>query len=258
VNRLLRRYLAPTVVFLAVLVVWEFFVRAAGIQGFLLPPPSEVVRTVSVEWPVVWPAGLFTLREALGGLLGGTVGGIAVAFAVARWTVIRAGVQPLAVAAGSAPIIALAPITNQWFGITNPVSKMTVVAVMVFFPVMINMVRGLTDVGGAKLELMNSLAAPGFTTLWKVRLPNALPYLLSALRVAVALSLIGAVVTEYFGGSRDALGVYISQQAGLTRMAEAWAGIVVATLLGATLQLLVMGAERLLIPWHPSRRLTVA
>jgi NitT/TauT family transport system permease protein len=66
------------------------------------------------------------------------------------------------------------------------------------------------------------------------------------------------VVTEYFGGSRAALGVYISQQAGLTRMAEAWAGIVVATLLGASLQLLVMGAERLLIPWHPSRRLTVA
>ncbi|MFN2487871.1 MAG: ABC transporter permease, partial [Acidimicrobiia bacterium] len=120
---------------------------------------------------------------------------------------------------------------------------------------MINMVRGLTDVGGAKLELMNSLAAPDFTTLWKVRLPNALPYLLSALRVAVALSLIGAVVAEYFGGSRDALGVYISQQAGLTRMAEAWAGIVVATLLGAGLQLLVMGAERFLIPWHPSRRL---
>jgi NitT/TauT family transport system permease protein len=105
---------------------------------------------------------------------------------------------------------------------------------------------------------MSSLAAPDFTTLWKVRLPNSLPYLLSALRVAVALSLIGAVVTEYFGGSRDALGVYISQQAGLTRMAEAWAGIVVATLLGAGLQVLVMGVERALIPWHPSRRPTLA
>lgn len=257
-SRVLRRYLAPALVFVSVLAVWEFFVRAAGIQGFLLPPPSEVVRTVSEEWPVVWPAGLFTLREALGGLLGGTIAGITIALAVSRWSTIRVGVQPLAVAAGSAPIIALAPITNQWFGITNPVSKMAVVAVMVFFPVMINMVRGLTDVGGAKVELMNSLAAPDFATLWKVRLPNSLPYLLSALRVAVALSLIGAVVTEYFGGSRDALGVYISQQAGLTRMAEAWAGIVVATLLGAGLQLMVMGAERILIPWHPSLRLTPA
>jgi NitT/TauT family transport system permease protein len=257
-SRALRHYLAPALVFIAVIALWELFVRAAGIQGFLLPPPSEVVRTVSEEWPVVWSAGLFTLREALGGLLGGTIAGVAVAFAVSRWSTIRLGIQPLAVAAGSAPIIALAPITNQWFGITNPVSKMAVVAVMVFFPIMINMVRGLTDVGGAKVELMSSLAAPDFTTLWKVRLPNSLPYLLSALRVAVALSLIGAVVTEYFGGSRDALGVYISQQAGLTRMAEAWAGIVVATLLGAGLQVLVMGVERALIPWHPSRRPTLA
>jgi NitT/TauT family transport system permease protein len=245
-------------VFVTVIGVWEFGVRSLGIQSFLLPPPSEIFATVRQEWPVVWAAGLFTLREALGGLVAGVVLGGAAAFAVARWTTIRLGMLPFAVAAGSAPIIALAPITNQWFGITNPVAKMAVVAVMVFFPVMINMVRGLNDVGESRLELMNSIAATDFNTLWKVRLPNALPYLLSALRVAVALSMIGAIVTEYFGGSREALGVYISQQAGLTRMAEAWAGIVVATLLGGGLQLIVMGAERVLIPWHPSRRLAPA
>lgn len=162
--------------------------------------------------------------------------------------------MPFYVAMGAAPIVALAPITNQWFGITNPVSKMTVVAVMVFFPVMINMTRGLGDVGADKLELMKSMAASEGATLRKVRMPNALPYLFSALKVAVVLSLIGAIVAEYFGGSRDALGVYISQQAGLTRMAEAWSGIVVATALGAGLQLLIVLAERLLIPWHPSLR----
>jgi NitT/TauT family transport system permease protein len=155
---------------------------------------------------------------------------------------------------GAAPIVALAPITNQWFGITNPLSKMTVVAVMVFFPVMINTVRGLSEVDAGKVELMRSIAAKDSATLTKVRLPNALPYLFSALKVAVVLSLIGAIVAEYFGGSRAALGVYISQQAGLTRMAEAWSGIVVATLLGAILQFGLIGAERLLIPWHPSRR----
>jgi NitT/TauT family transport system permease protein len=254
---MIRRVLAPALVFLAVLAAWEFVVRAAGIQGFLLPPPSRIIASVREQWSVIWPAGLFTLREALGGLVGGSVLGILAGFAVSRWSLIRAGVLPFAIAAGSAPIIALAPITNQWFGITNPVAKMTVVAVMVFFPVMINLVRGLTDVGAGKLELMHSYAAPETETLWKVRFPNALPYLLSALRVAVALCLIGAIVAEYFGGSRDALGVYISQQAGLTRMAEAWAGIVVATVLGASLQLILMLAERVLLPWHPSRRLTV-
>jgi NitT/TauT family transport system permease protein len=101
---------------------------------------------------------------------------------------------------------------------------------------------------------MKSVAAPDYSTLLKVRLPNSLPYLFSALKVAIVLSLIGAVVSEYFGGSRSALGVYISQQAGLTRMAEAWAGIVVVIVLGAALQLLLLGIERQVIPWHASRR----
>lgn len=250
----LRKWVPPTLVFLAVLGAWEIWVRVAGIQGFLLPPPSEVIRTLRQEWSVVWAAGFFTLREALGGLIGGTVLGVLSAFAASRWAVIREGVMPFYVAMGAAPIVALAPITNQWFGITNPVSKMTVVAVMVFFPVMINMTRGLGEVGTDKIELMKSIAASEGATLRKVRMPNALPYLFSALKVAVVLSLIGAIVAEYFGGSRDALGVYISQQAGLTRMAEAWSGIVVATVLGAALQLLIVLAERLLIPWHPSLR----
>jgi NitT/TauT family transport system permease protein len=250
----IRRWLPPALVFVGVLAAWELWVRAAGIKGFLLPPPSEIVRTLRQEWSIVWPAGFFTLREAAGGLLAGTVLGVLAAFAASRWVVIREGVMPFYIAMGAAPIVALAPITNQWFGITNPVSKMTVVAVMVFFPVMINMTRGLGDVGADKVELMRSVAASDGTTLRKVRLPNALPYLFSALKVAVVLSLIGAIVAEYFGGSRDALGVYISQQAGLSRMAEAWSGIVVATLLGAALQFLIVLAERLMIPWHASLR----
>lgn len=250
----IRKNLAPAAVFVGVLALWQVWVRVAGIKGFLLPPPSEIVATLRQEWEVVWAAGFFTLREALGGLIGGTLVGVLAAFAASRWIVIREGIMPFYVAMGAAPIVALAPITNQWFGITNPASKMTVVAVMVFFPVMINMVRGLSEVDAAKIELMRSVAAPDLATLIKVRLPNALPYLFSALKVAVVLSLIGAIVAEYFGGSRDALGVYISQQAGLTRMAEAWSGIVVATLLGAGLQIALIVAERLLIPWHPSRR----
>lgn len=249
------RRLAPAIIlFLGVVALWETVVRVFGIQGFLLPPPSEIFTTLMTEWSVVWAAGLFTLREAVGGLLAGSLLGALSALATARWALIREGLLPFSIAANSAPIVALAPITNQWFGITNPVSKMTVVAVMVFFPVMINMVRGLSEVEAGKLELMKSMAAPEYSTLIKVRLPNALPYLFSALKVAIVLCLIGAIVSEYFGGSRRALGVYISQQAGLTRMAEAWAGIVVVIILGAALQLLLLGMERQVMPWHASRR----
>ena len=154
----------------------------------------------------------------------------------------------------AAPIIALAPITNQWFGITNPLAKMTVVAVIVFFPVMINMARGLVEIDPKEIELVRSVAGSERDLLRKVRFPNSLPYLFSALKVGSSLSVIAAIVTEYFGGSRPALGVYISQQAALFHFADAWAAIIVGSLLGLTFYGLILLAERLFMPWHVSQR----
>jgi NitT/TauT family transport system permease protein len=162
--------------------------------------------------------------------------------------------MPFAIAVNSTPIVALAPIMNQWFGITSPLSKMSIVGVIVFFPVMINVVRGLTQVEAGALELMRSYAASEFAVLFKVRIPNALPYLFSALKVASTLSVIGAVVSEYFGGSREALGVFISQQAALFHFAEAWAAIIVACAMGIAFYLVLLVAERWLMPWHVSLR----
>ncbi|MBL8055952.1 MAG: ABC transporter permease subunit, partial [Anaerolineales bacterium] len=104
------------------------------------------------------------------------------------------------------------------------------------------------------LELLRSYAAGDFTVLFQLRIPNALPYIFSALKVGSTLSVIGAVVSEYFGGSREALGVYISQQAALFHFAEAWAAIVVACLMGIAFYGLVLLLERLIMPWHASFR----
>jgi NitT/TauT family transport system permease protein len=143
---------------------------------------------------------------------------------------------------------------NQWFGITNPLSKMAVVAIIVFFPVMINTTRGLIEVDPGEIELLRSYAASDREVVTKVRLPNALPYLFSALKVATVLSVIGAIVAEYFGGPRNVLGVYITQQGSLFHFAEAWAAIVVATVLGVVFYVLVLIAERFVMPWHASFR----
>lgn len=252
-SRLLR-WIPALVTFLAGLVLWEAVVTIFDIKGFLLPKPSVILRTFLREFPVVWAAGWFTLKEALGGFLIGSGLAIAASLATARWTLVREGMMPFAIAANSTPIIALAPITNQWFGITNPLAKMTVVAVIVFFPVMINMVRGLTQVEPGSLELMRSYAAGELSILRRVRLPNSLPFLFSALKVASALAVIGAIVAEYFGGSRAALGVYISQQAALFHFAEAWAAIIVGSVMGIGFYLVIVVAERLVMPWHVSMR----
>jgi NitT/TauT family transport system permease protein len=199
-------------------------------------------------------ASWFTLKEALGGLAMGTAAGIAVALATTRWTASREALLPFAIAANSMPIIAFAPIMNNWFGIDNPFSKMAIVTIMIFFPIMINTVRGLISVNSRSLELMRSYAASESEILIKLRIPNALPSLFSGLKVAGALAMIGAIVGEYFGGPRIALGVFITQEAALFRFASAWAAILVACLLGIALYLIILLLERLAMPWHPSFR----
>lgn len=252
----LRRYVPAIVLFLLALVVWEAAVAIFHIEGFLLPRPTVIAATFLRELPVIFLAGLFTMREALGGFVLGCALGMLIALATARWSAISEGAMPFAIAINSTPIVALAPIMNNWFGITNPVAKMSIVAAIVFFPVMINTVRGLTQVNAGALELMRSYAAKETIVLLDLRIPNALPYLFSAFKVSSTLSVIAAIVSEYFGGSRDALGVYISQQAALFHFAEAWAAIIIACLMGIAFYLVLLVVERLVMPWHVSLRAT--
>ena len=125
-----------------------------------------------------------TLTEAIGGLVIGTLAGLFVGFATARWAVARDILLPLAIGASTIPLIAIAPIINNWFGVLNPLSKMMMAAMLVFFPVVINVTRGLVEVQPAQLELMRSYAASDTEVLRKVRVPNMLPFLFTALKVA--------------------------------------------------------------------------
>ena len=148
------------------------------------------------------------------------------------------------------PIIAFAPIMINWFGFESQLPRITVVALMTFFPVMVNTIRGLTQVDPAALELMDSYAASSFQVLRKVRVPNALPYWFTALRIAVTLSVIGAVVGEFFGGPLYSLGIYVTNQTGSFKYPNAWAAIVIACVLGIALYLIAVLIERVAMPWR--------
>jgi NitT/TauT family transport system permease protein len=250
-----RRLIPPVLAFVGVIGLWEAVVRLLDIQAFILPAPSAIWTSFIETWDIVWSYGFRTLMEALGGLLAGTVAGVLIAAAVARWSTIRLGAMPFSAAVNAMPIVATAPILNQLFGLTSPVSKMAVVAVMVFFPVMANTARGLAEVDPSELELMRAMAASPFTILRRVRIPNALPFFFSAMKVAVPLSLIGAIIAEYFGGPQDVLGQYITNRAQLFQFPDAWAAILVASLLGIGMYSIVLLAERLFMPWHVSLRL---
>jgi NitT/TauT family transport system permease protein len=253
-----RHYLPAVAVFVAAIILWEVIVQAGALGSLPLPSPTEIVAALGANWGSGrWPLGeaaAATLFEAVGGLLIGTVAGVAVAFAAGRFATARELLLPLAVAASAVPIIAFAPLMNNWFGVLSPLSKMMIVAVLVFFPIVVNVTRGLTQVEPAALELLRSYAASEATVLRVLRIPNALPYFFTALKVAATLSLIGAIVGEYFGGSSEVLGRVIVESAGALRFDVTWAAIILAAATGVVFYVIIVGIERLVIPWHASLR----
>ena len=249
-----ERYLPTIVVAVGVVAIWELLVRLFNVQQFLLPKPSAIIGSLFSEWAVIQPRILFTLRSAVGGFVLGTSAGILMAFVTARFVRLSEAMMPFAIAANSVPIIALSPIMFNWFGPLEPFSWMMIVAIMVFFPVLINVVRGLTEVNPNALELMRSYAASDFKILFSLRVPNALPYLFSALRVASVLSMIGAIVADFFGAERNTLGKYVTQEAAVLRFENTWAAVLVASLLGIMLYTIIVVLENWVTPWAEERR----
>jgi NitT/TauT family transport system permease protein len=249
----MRDVLPAIGVFVAVLVVWEIGFLLLGVQSFLIPRPTVIAASLADQWPTLVKGVLFTGTEAILGLLVGLVLGTAAGFATARWVSAREVLLPVAIGASTIPIIAFAPITLNWFGPESLLPRITIVAVMVFFPVMVNTIRGLTNVDPGALELLSSYAAGDGQTLLKLRGPNALPYWFTALRIATTLAVIGAVVGEFFGGPLYALGLYITNMTGSSRYPAAWAAIVLACALGIVLYLLAVALERVVMPWNAAR-----
>jgi NitT/TauT family transport system permease protein len=256
VGRNLWDWAPAVVVFVGGIALWEGLVRGLNVQNFLLPPPSDIIETAWTERDTLLGAAWFTFQEALGGWLIGCGAAILFALVLARWRTLATALMPFAIAANAVPIIAFAPITNNWFGTLNQTSKMVIAAVLCFFPVLVNTLRGLTSVRPQQIELMHSYAAGELEIFRRVRIPNALPYLFTGLKVATVLAMIGAIVGDYFGGSQDALGIQIRRQAGVFAFTEAWAAIVIASVLGILFYGAVAAVERLTMGWHPSARAT--
>jgi len=256
--RVVRGYSPAIVVAVGGIVLWELSIRALGLYSFILPAPSAIFAALVENWNgerfPLWQSALNTITEAVGGFLIGTTAGVVVAFLASRWSGMRALLLPLAVAANAIPIIAFAPLFNTWFGLLNPLSKMMMAAVLSFFPVMANVTRGLSGVDPAQLELMRSYAASDGTIMRKVRIPNSLPYFFTALKLASTLSLIGAIVAEYFGGQGSVLGRMIVQSASALKFDITWAAVSLAAIAGIVFYMLIVLAERIAIPWHASAR----
>jgi NitT/TauT family transport system permease protein len=253
VRKRLRDWGPPALLLIGFLVVWEVSVRAFHIKQFILPSPVAIAVAWQTYLPELYQAAAYTFLEILGGFVIGATAGIVVGGVTARYRSMQDSLMPFAVAASSVPILAFAPLFNNWFGLDQQLSKAMIAAALCFFPVMINTVRGLTTVDPAAVELLRSVAASEAQVFRKLRVPNALPYVFTALRLASTLATIGAVVGEYFAAPRSSLGQYIATYSAFLNFERSWAAIVFACIIGIGLYVIVSVVEWLVMPWARSK-----
>ncbi len=247
---LVRDTALSVALFVALLVAWEAFVRLRGLSALVLPSPGTVARTLvdQLASGLLWPHLFTTLAEVLLGFALGAVLGVGGGALVAHSGLLRRVLSPYLVASQALPKLALAPLLVLWLGY-DLTPKVVITALVAFFPLFENTVVGLNEVAPEKLELFCLLRASAWQTLTKLRLPTALPYLFAGLRVAMVLSVVGAVVGEYVGANRG-LGALIIASQGTMDTALMFAVLTVLTVLGIGLYLLVVGVERVVLRWH--------
>ena len=239
---------------LTIFVVWEGLVRGLDVPGVILPPPSSIAARFATALPVLWADFRQTfVKGALSGYAIGVTAACVTAIAVDRYDFLRRGLLPVGSFIAALPVIGIAPILVMWFGFDWQ-SKAAVVVVMVFFPVLVNLVQGLASADRIHRDLMITYAASYWQTLWKLRLPAAAPFLFNGLKIATTLALIGAIVAEFFGSPIVGMGFRISTSVGQLALDMVWAEIVVAALAGSAFYGVVALAERAVTFWHPSQR----
>jgi NitT/TauT family transport system permease protein len=242
--------LAPIVVGVAGLAAWEIIVIAGHIAPFVLPAPSSIAEQLWVSREVISRTGVASGANALVGLILGSAAAVLAALLAARFSLFDRLTTPMMVVLNALPIIAVAPLLNNMYESTSSLPRRLVVALIVFFPVFHNTLRGLRQVNATHLELMASYAASGSQIARLVRFPGAVPYLCTGLRQAAPLSVIAAVVSEYFGGLQDGLGSRITSAAANTAYPRAWAFVVGACVLGLLFYLITLVIERVVTPWR--------
>lgn len=245
--------LVPPLVFgLLVLVAWEAIVVGFKVPMVLMPAPSQIAAKIVAHPGMLAEDFVQTvIRAVIPGWLIGCGAGLVVAIAADRWPFLGRGLVPLGNFVSALPMIGIAPIMVMWFGFDWQ-SKVAVVVVMTFFPMLVNALAGLAATSHLERDLMRSYAATWGQTLIKLRLPAATPFIFNALKINSTLALIGAIVAEFFGTPIVGMGFRISTEIGRMGLDMVWAEIAVAAVVGSTFYGGLALIERAATFWHPS------
>jgi NitT/TauT family transport system permease protein len=239
----------PLAIVAALFVLWDIAIRVFDIPSYVVPTPRAVATTLKDDWSVLQPAMLTTIKEFVLGFAVGVAFGFGLAVLMAHSRVVNRGLYPLLIASQAVPVIAIAAALTIWlgFGLTP---KIVIVALIVFFPVVVNVLDGLTNVDTDLVNLARAMGAKPFRIFVHMRLPATLTPLFSALKLAATFAVTGAVLGEWVASITPGLGTYLLEQNSRLNTAGVYAAILLLSAIGIAGFLAIAGIERLATPWR--------
>lgn len=247
IRRALGERVSSVLIILGLIVAWELLEIIFQIPQYLVPAPSTILKTIVSNWNLFLSHLVPTVLEAIGGFLIGNAAAIALAIATVYIKPLERAIMPVAITLRSIPLVALAPLLILLMG-SGYESRLVIVAIISFFPTLVNMALGLTAVDSSALELFRSLSATEWQIFSKLRVPSSLPYLFAALKIAATSSVLGAIIAEWIGSNRG-LGYLIITSTYRFEAADLYATMVLSSLTAILFFAGINLLEKLMVDW---------
>jgi len=242
-----KRMIYPGILLALFILFWELMVRQLEVPHYILPAPTLILRTLTLQQSVLLHHTLVTLEEIIVGFLLAFVVGVSLSFLMFQFPVLEQTFYPIVIGSQTIPVFAIAPLLVLWFGYGLP-SKVVMAALIVFFPIVVNTLDGLKGADSDAVNLLRILRANRWQILWKVRVPSALPFIFSGCRIGISVSTIGAIIGEWVG-SKEGLGYLMLHANAQLQISLIFASLIYLTILGVSLFYLVVLMERWVMPW---------
>jgi NitT/TauT family transport system permease protein len=241
----IERY-SPLMLIAFLIVLWQVLVRLFDVPAFLLPAPTDIVRLMIEEWPLIQMHTIATIWSIVTGYLAATLFALVISAFMIRYPLAERLIMPIFVGLQSVPKIAIAPLILVWVG-AGTGSQMLVVASIAFFPIVINTMAGFKEVDRGLMDVFRSVDATERQKFFRLRLPYAMPYIFAGLRIATTLAVLGAIVAEWLAAS-NGLGYLVLSGSFNFNTARSFAAIIMLAIIGTTFFASMSWLERL-VSW---------